>query len=498
VSRTPGRVQTRLTSVDGRAVEYLVAGDGPVVVLLHGDGETARDWRWVMPGLAAAGHRVLALSLPGHGGSASADSYAQEDLADWLASVLEALGLDRAMVIGNSIGALMGLHLTLSRPDLVERLVLVDSAGLGRLVNPVLAAETMPRLGEAAIAMSLMPGGGPLRAAVRSVNLFGQPWRAPAGWWLDQFRWGSAPALLHASVECKRAILGAAGQHHVLIGRLGEVRVPTLVLWGLLDKVVPFTHGLAAAKRLPNGRFQLLLGCGHMPHVECPKAFVAAVLRFRAEREGGDPANPLPRQARGPATAATGTERPAAPAVGLDTQGLATSDASLGGLDPARAVVRYTAELSRGATAAAQLLRQLDGLLTPQRTAALASLLDQLPAALSQQPTTPVHALLERLDTLLSPERTGALSALADQIPRLVNALHSGGLPTSGELRQLAPDIHAMLELIDEVHQVVTGMPGAQRARKRGADPHPQVVVPHVPVLPTGPVDGGQNREDQQ
>ncbi len=50
VSRTPGRVQTRHTSVDGRAVEYLVAGDGPVLVLLHRDGETARDWRWVMPG----------------------------------------------------------------------------------------------------------------------------------------------------------------------------------------------------------------------------------------------------------------------------------------------------------------------------------------------------------------------------------------------------------------------------------------------------------------
>ncbi len=63
--------------------------------------------------IAAAGHRVLALSLPGHGNSASADSYAQEDLADWLASVLKALGLDRATVIGNSIGVLLGLHLTL-------------------------------------------------------------------------------------------------------------------------------------------------------------------------------------------------------------------------------------------------------------------------------------------------------------------------------------------------------------------------------------------------
>ncbi len=129
----------------------------------------------------------------------------------------------------------------------------------------------------------------------------------------------------------------------------------------------------------------------------------------------------------------------------------------------------------------------------------MAILLDQLPAALSQQPNTSVHALLERLDTLLSPERVDALSALTDQLPRLVNALHSGALPTSGELRQLAPDIHAMLELIDEVHQVVTGMPGAQFARRRGADPHPQLVpLPQVSVPTTGPAVGDQNRADQR
>ncbi|MDP9393947.1 MAG: hypothetical protein M3Q27_06675, partial [Actinomycetota bacterium] len=105
----------------------------------------------------------------------------------------------------------------------------------------------------------------------------------------------------------------------------------------------------------------------------------------------------------------------------------------------------------------------------------VAGLLDRVHAALSRQRAEPVEALLDRLATLLSPERTRALSALADQTPRLVNALQSDRLPTSRELRQLAPDIHAMLELIDEMHQVVTGLPGAQRARKRGADPHPQV-----------------------
>jgi pimeloyl-ACP methyl ester carboxylesterase len=476
MTRAPGQVRTCHLEVNGRTVEYLAAGVGPVVVLLHGDGETARDWQWVMPGLAAAGHRVVALSLPGHGGSASAGSYAQEDLAAWLASVMEALALGRVTVVGNSIGALMALHLALDWPDRVQRLVLVDSAGLGRLVNPVLAAETLSGLGEAAIALSLMPGGAPLRAAVRSVNLFGRPWRAPARWWLDQHRWGSAPALLHASVECKRAILGPTGQHHVLSGRLGEVRVPTLVLWGLLDKVVPFTHGLAAATRLPDGRFALLARCGHMPHVECPDAFVAAVLPFLAQPPAGPAMSALPgQQSSGPARAAASSNGHAARAVPLDVQRFSTSEASFAGLQTAEAVIRSTVGLARAAASAARLLRHVDGLLTPQRAAAVGSLLDQLPRILSQQRTGPVEALLERLAALLSPERTDALSALADQTPRLVNALQRDGLPTTGELRQLAPDIHAMLELIDDLHQVVTGMPGAARARDRGDEPHPQV-----------------------
>ncbi len=470
-------VNTRHVEVDGRTVEYLVTGTGPVLVLLHGDGETARDWQRVMPRLAAAGHRVVAPSLPGHGGSTSADSYAQEDLAAWLASVLDALELDRVTVIGNSIGALMALHLALTHPDRVQRLVLVDCAGLGRLVNPVLAAETVPGLGEAAVAMSLMPGGTPLRAAVRSVNLFGQPWRAPARWWLDQLRWGSSPALLHASVECKRAILGAAGQHHLISERLGEVRVPTLVLWGMLDKVVPFTHGRAAAQRLPDGRFQLLPGCGHMPHVECPRAFAAAVLRFLTQPDGAAARAVPPRpQSPAPAAAAPDAHQHPAGAVRVSVQRRAVALPSLSGRLPAAdAVVRYTAGLGRGATAAARLLGQVDGLLTPQRTAAVASLLDSLPAALSQQRTDPVPALLERLTTLLTPERTDALSALADQMPRLVATLQSDGLPTARELRQLSPDLHAMLELIDEIHQIATGLPGSKRARKRGADQHPQI-----------------------
>lgn len=182
----------RQTTVDNGTTEYLDIGSGPVVVLVHGDGETVRDWRWVAPAIAAAGHRVVAPSLPGHGASIEARSYAMEDLAGWLGRFLDALGIERASVGGNSVGGLMSIHLSLQQPQRVARLLLIDSAGLGNAVNPVLGLETLPVLGEAAVGLALMPGGPQLRAAVRAQNLFAQPLRVPPEWWLDQLAGAAA------------------------------------------------------------------------------------------------------------------------------------------------------------------------------------------------------------------------------------------------------------------------------------------------------------------
>jgi hypothetical protein len=88
--------------------------------------------------------------------------------------------------------------------------------------------------------------------------------------------------------------------------------------------------------------------------------------------------------------------------------------------------------------------------------------------------------LLDRLPTLLTEERTAALAALADQAPRLVRGLEGGELPSAGELGRVPADLHALLELIDDLHQVASGMPGAGRARDRGEDPHPQVEDPQA------------------
>lgn len=182
-----GRLQ-----VHGHRVDYLVWGKdrGVPLVLLHGDGESPRDWLGVAPQLAAR-RSLIAISLPGQGGSEPINDLSPPAQAAWLADVLDVLGLDRVVLVGHSLGGLVSLYLTLAQSQRIDRLVLIGSSGLGHAVSPLLAIVSIPWLGEAWIALPLLPGGPYVRAAIRASVLFAQPWHAPAEWWLDQVRMGA-------------------------------------------------------------------------------------------------------------------------------------------------------------------------------------------------------------------------------------------------------------------------------------------------------------------
>ena len=173
-------LRDRLVTVDGVVTQYLEAGAGPPLLLLHGHEQSAASWRWVIPALARS-RRVLAISLPGHGKSAPAvGGYTPgRDLAPLVADFLDTLGVGRLDVVGNSVGGAIALRLALADPQRVKTLTLVDSAGLGRDVNPLLALDTLPILGELAIMFSRMPGGDMQRSSMSAVMLFAQPWRVP-------------------------------------------------------------------------------------------------------------------------------------------------------------------------------------------------------------------------------------------------------------------------------------------------------------------------------
>ena len=123
-------VLERTIQIDGVLTRYLAAGTGPPLVLLHGAGDNARDWSWVLP-LLGRSHQVLAPDLPGYSpGSTLATDYSPARLARFVARFTDAVRLDRAAVAGNSLGGLAALQLGLSNPERITALCSVDSAGL--------------------------------------------------------------------------------------------------------------------------------------------------------------------------------------------------------------------------------------------------------------------------------------------------------------------------------------------------------------------------------
>jgi pimeloyl-ACP methyl ester carboxylesterase len=265
-------------TVDGVRMQYLEAGSGPPLLLLHGHEQSATGWRWVIPALARD-HCVLALSLPGHGDSAPAvGTYAPgHDAAPFVADFLDVLGVGPLHVIGHSAGGAVALRLALADPARVHTLTLVASAGLGRDVHPLLALDTLPLVGELAILLSRMPGGDLGRSAMSTAMLFAQPWRVPAGFLAEQHAMASRPGQLEASTAMARALFDANGQRQILLDRLPELTTPTLVVWGGCDYVLPAHQGRAAVNLLPRGRLTVLPDCGHLPHVEQPDQFAAVL-----------------------------------------------------------------------------------------------------------------------------------------------------------------------------------------------------------------------------
>lgn len=275
-------VDEQWIEIDGMTIRYLMAGEGPPLLLVHALGESVLDWRWVLPTLSRT-HRVYAPDLPGFGGSAKpASEYSPAFFERFVGAFLDAVGIESAAVAGNSLGGLVGLRLALSEPARVGALALIDSAGLGREVTFALRSLTVPGYGEAATAWSATPTGSLQRAWARAALLFSRPERAPAQWIEEQRRLAQTPGFLKAALAALRAQVDPGGQREVLLDDLPRLEIPVLVLWGTADKVFPVRQARDAVSRLEKGQLELVQGCGHLSHIEQPERFAAILSRFLA------------------------------------------------------------------------------------------------------------------------------------------------------------------------------------------------------------------------
>jgi len=273
-------VEEQKIEVEGLPTRYLTAGEGPPLLLLHGVGDNAFDWQWVMHALVHT-YQVYALDLPGSGGSAKPlPDYSPAFFTRFAAAFLDALGVERAAVVGNSLGGLVGLRLALSDPERVAALGLVSSGGLGREVTYALRSLALPGYGKLAVAWGKRRPGALQRALGRSALLFARPWRVPREWIKEQYRLARLPGFLEAQLATLRAQVGPRGQREVLVNRLSHLKVPTLVVWGARDRVLPYSQGQEAAARLPEGTLELVPDCGHAPHVEQPERFASGLGEF--------------------------------------------------------------------------------------------------------------------------------------------------------------------------------------------------------------------------
>lgn len=264
-------------TVDGRRTRCRISGDGPPVVLLHGIGRTLDDFTALHTALARD-HLVLAVDLPGHGGSAPLDGpHTLPALAAAVARFLDAAGVTGpAHLVGNSLGGAVAMRLAADAPHRVASLALLNSAGFGREVTValrLLAVRPLARL-------LLRPHPRIARRTERAI--FYDPAYVTDERIATALAAAGQPHAARVMLELVRDLgtwRGVRPQWRAdLLDAVAALDLPTLLVWGERDLVLPAAHLAYARTRLPNARSHLFRDTGHMPQIE-RTAEVEALLR---------------------------------------------------------------------------------------------------------------------------------------------------------------------------------------------------------------------------
>lgn len=288
--------------IEGCDVCYVDVGEGPALLLVHGLGGSMTNWAPTIEHFRGT-HRVVALDLPGFGRSGIPEGDADVELfARTVRSLLWRLGIERVSVAGNSMGGLLSLYLALEHPDMIENLVLVDSAGGHRF--PRALSRALRRLPLSWLKtmvlffVSIVPRYSLLYRVAGVYNL--NPYTRVL---LDEAcgtaRRPDVERYMEWYISATRMALGTC-----YAGRCGELSKPTLIVWGQKDMGLPLKVG-QALNVLINGSYLVAVPrAAHVPQLDQPELFNAAVERFLA----AGASEPAPRRAssreRGADTAA--------------------------------------------------------------------------------------------------------------------------------------------------------------------------------------------------
>lgn len=260
---------------------FVRMGHGPAVLLLHGIGSDHRTWIPVLRPLAKR-FTVIAPDLLGHGQSdAPRADYSIAGYANAMRDLLAMQGVSRVTVVGHSLGGGVAMQFAYQYPHLTERLVLVGSGGLGKSVTPLLRALTLPGAGLALRTATAPPLNAPISAAMRAAHSAGLPGSTDLaglahvyGALADKGRRTAFRHVLRSVVDWRGQVITMLDRAYLAEG------MPSLVIWGEQDKVIPVKHAFAAHHVLPGSQLEVLPHAGHFPHEDDPEHFVAALTDF--------------------------------------------------------------------------------------------------------------------------------------------------------------------------------------------------------------------------
>lgn len=272
----------RLLTVDDRTVRVQTAGDreNTPLLLLHGISRSLEDWSEQVQRLSRRFY-VIAPDQPGFGFSARRDGPADlVALADGVAGTLAELGETRPChVIGNSLGGAVAMQLLASHPDRVASLTLVNSAGFGAEVTPLLRMLSLPGLGRYAATHSTAAG-----ARLMERRIFADPALATPERIAHALRIAAQPGTGTFLLEIANHLgttRGVRPQWRAeLLASVAAHPRPTLLIWGDRDRILPATHLEAARRHFPGAQVHLFTGTGHMPQIERPDEFADLVTAF--------------------------------------------------------------------------------------------------------------------------------------------------------------------------------------------------------------------------
>jgi len=272
-----------LTHVD------LGEGDGPPIVFVHGLGGNWQNWLECLP-RAARERRAIAVDLPGFGNSPMPEEISISFYAHILDDLLDALGIESAVVVGNSMGGFIGAELAINHPARVERLVLGSAAGISTTTRARRPTTTMFRvsavISSAALARSRDLVARPrLRHAILS-SVMRHPSRLRHDILLEIMPGANAPGF----VPALDALLD-----YDFTDRLGRIRCPTLLIWGREDMIVPVADADEYERLIESSRKVIFDETGHVPMLERPQSFNDYLMEFVVETGPGAAGEPALR-----------------------------------------------------------------------------------------------------------------------------------------------------------------------------------------------------------